>query len=179
VRAAVGVKQQGASLNSQLLVRRKSGRCADQLADQWAAAAGGRGGCTPHSEQTTIPSTMGRQHCLLLLAVLAALCGCARPSSDAPADPAPRQACSVPEMQALEALYAATGGQGWRCGAAGRPCRQVQVPAGVTGAAAVVAGQVGLAWPFGLSSSWSDARCDHLLFFLITLEPRVEWYTSL
>ena len=108
---------------------------------------------------------MGRHHCLLLLAVLAALCGCAHPSSDAPVDPAtsaPRQACSVPEMQALEALYAATGGQGWRCGAAGRPCRQVQVPAGVTGAAAVAQGQVGLAWPFGLSSSWSDARCDYL-----------------
>lgn len=107
---------------------------------------------------------MGGARLLLLLAVLAALSGCARPSSDGPVDPAtaaPRQACSVPEMQALEALYAATGGREWRCGAPGRPCSQVQVPTGVTGAAVVGDGQVGLSWPFGLSTSWSDARCEY------------------
>ncbi|KAJ1488572.1 hypothetical protein T484DRAFT_1782822 [Baffinella frigidus] len=118
---------------------------------------------------------MGGARLLLLLAVLAALSGCARPSSDGPVDPAtaaPRQACSVPEMQALEALYAATGGREWRCGAPGRPCSQVQVPTGVTGAAVVGDGQVGLSWPFGLSTSWSDARGGVKL----SVPSCCEWY---
>jgi hypothetical protein len=102
-----------------------------------------------------------RRHASLVLVLLAVQCGSGRRVSDSPADSASVESwapCSVSDMEALEALFAATAGESWRCGAPGRPCRQVDAPVGVAGAASLPEGEMGVAWPFGLSIPWRDAR---------------------
>jgi len=96
----------------------------------------------------------------LLLAVLQ---GCAPQTSPPQREGAgagqSRQRCSVEEMEALERLYAATGGAAWTCGAPGRPCPRARLGAGGAGGAGGADGRdapAAATWAVGLGTGWLD-----------------------